>query len=61
MKIRIIHNCIYSFITANVLLLSACNKLVQVETPDHLVDSEVLFQSKKGYESSMAGIFIQMR
>jgi len=61
MKIRIIHNCIYSFITANVLLLSACNKLVQVETPGHLVDSEVLFQSKKGYESAMAGIFIQMR
>lgn len=61
MKINILHICISSLIAANILLLSACNKLVQVETPDHLVDSEVLFQSKKGYESAMAGIFIQMR
>lgn len=61
MKNSILHICISSFIVANLLLLPACNKLVQVETPDHLVDSEVLFQSKKGYESAMAGIFIQMR
>ncbi len=61
MKINILHICISSCIAFNLLLLSACNKLVQVDTPDHLVDSEVLFQSKKGYESAMAGIFIQMR
>lgn len=61
MKINILHICISSCIAVNLLLLSACNKLVQVDTPDHLVDSEVLFQSKKGYESAMAGIFIQMR
>lgn len=61
MKNTIRHICIASFIAGNLLLLPACNKLVQVETPDHLVDSEVLFNSKKGYESAMAGIFIQMR
>ncbi|MNG78954.1 SusD family protein [compost metagenome] len=61
MRNSILHISISSVIAANLLLLSACNKLVQVDTPDHLVDSEVLFQSKKGYESAMAGIFIQMR
>lgn len=61
MKNTIRHICISSLIAVNLLLLSACNKLVQVDTPDHLVDSKVLFQSKKGYESAMAGIFIQMR
>ncbi|MGJ1406881.1 RagB/SusD family nutrient uptake outer membrane protein [Sphingobacterium siyangense] len=61
MKNSILHICISRLIVANLLLLPACNKLVQVETPDQLVDSEVLFQSKKGYESAMAGIFIQMR
>lgn len=53
-----ISRCVLAWL---MLLLAGCNKLVQVETPGHLVDSEVLFQSKKGYEAALAGIFLQMR